>query len=63
MILKLRTQIKKTIEMLLPIEENKWIIYGNCKKDMQNYEMKHRIWFNPQEWKEYIDFITNKLQI
>ena len=63
MIPELKLQIDKTIEMLLPIEENKWVIYGKCKENLQNYEMKNRVWFNPQDWGKYIDYITDKLEM
>ena len=63
MILELKAQIDATIEFLLSTEENRWIIYGKCKEDMQNYEMKNKIWFNTQDWKKYIDYITDKLEI
>ena len=63
MIPELQTQIDKTIKMLLPIEVNRWVIYGKCKEDMQYYETEHKYWLNPQEWRDHIIYITNKLEI
>ena len=63
MIQELRDRIDITINEALPLEENKWIIYGKCKQVLQDYEMQNKFWFSPPEWSKYIIYITNKLEI
>ena len=63
MIPELKTLIEKTIEMLLPIEENKWIIYEKCKGEMRSFEIWQKVWLNLYEWREHIIYITDKLEI
>ena len=63
MISELQMQIDKTIETELSIEENRWIIYEQCKEDLRNYEKENKIYFNHHEWKDYIDYIMNKLKL
>lgn len=62
MIEKLKEEIDETI-IANHDEPNKWIVYGRCKQALQNYEMDNKTWFNIQEWAEYINYITDKLEI
>lgn len=62
MIEKLKEDINETI-IINYFEPNKWIIYGRCKQVLQDYEMQNKSWFNIQDWAEYINYITDKLEI
>lgn len=60
---ELLQEIDRVIERQMPIQRNKWWIYSRAKKCISDYELTKRIGFNPQEYNEYIDYITNKLKI
>ncbi len=43
--------------------ERHWQCYSECKKIVQEYEDKKRVYFQPHEYGEYIDYITAALNI
>jgi len=43
--------------------ENRWVVYGHCKKIMQEYEEKNQDPLTVEKWAECIDYITKRLGI
>lgn len=44
-------------------EPNKWRIYSQAKREIQDYETVNDVYFNHEDWMKYIDYITDRLQI
>ena len=62
MIPELQTQIDKILNPIL-YETDKWQLYEECKNVIRSWENIFEKSLSPDEYNEYIKYITHKLEI
>ena len=62
MIPEIKDKIDDIINPILT-EHKKWQLYEECKNVVRSWEKNYTNGFSPDEYSEYIKYITHKLEI